>query len=83
MNYKPVFEALRDLVKLRRQEVIESKYTSEYDEYGERYEVYKVGEQYVKLYTYEDSYGDDKGITGIEIVEPKKVQVTNFEPINL
>lgn len=83
MDYKAIFTALEDLERLRRSgEQVEKGFYDEYAESGEGFEVYKVGDSYVRLETYTGSYGGSFEITGITIVEPKTVKVTDFEPID-
>jgi len=42
--------------------------------------IYKVDNVYIKLSYMEDSYGSTS-LQRIQFVEPKKVEITNFEPI--
>lgn len=82
MDYKAIFKSLADLEELRRiGERVESGFYDKYEESGNGFEVYKVGESYIRLETYVGSYGGGFEITGITIVEPKTVKVTDFEPL--
>ena len=77
---------LKDLRKLRRgqsefTQVVKQIDGEEEGEEGKSYEVFKIGDVYVKLEITTDSYGDNEQITGIEFVKPIVKQVTDFESI--
>jgi len=42
--------------------------------------IYKIDNVYIKLSYMEDSYGS-RILQRVQFVEPKKVEITNFEPI--
>ena len=79
MDYAKLNELLRNLDSLRNGKPVET-HKEEYS--SSWYEVYHIEDDiYVKIHLYEDSYGNDEAITGLEFVTPTKVTVTNFEPI--
>lgn len=43
-------------------------------------DIYKVTDTlYLKVFNYEDSYGNDEQVVGLEFVTPKVVQITEFQ----
>jgi hypothetical protein len=76
-------KVLRDFSFDSNCELIEQK-TNEENDYKGRYSVFKINgsDIYLKVNYYDNSYSDnDDKIIGVEIVEPKKVIITGFEPI--
>lgn len=82
MDYEKVKKYLSNFDELRKLEVVEKKYYSEYETSGDFYEVFKVDDEtYIRLIQYVDSYGQNATIEGLEIVKPTKVVVSGFETI--
>lgn len=76
---------LKDIQNIgNKGEIVERKTTEEND-YNGAYYVVKLNEDtygkdvYVKVDEYEDSYGDNYKITGVQFVKPTKVVVTDFQ----
>jgi len=83
MDYAKVNQALKNLDSLRGSGNAVEKVSSEDNHYNGKTEVYKIDEDvYVKLTIYEDSYGENEYVTGIEFVQPTEVKVTNFIPLS-
>lgn len=82
MNYTKLNEVLKNLNTLRRGEALE-RVSNEDNNYNGQTEVYKIDEGvYVKLTIYEDSYGENEAVIGIEFVAPVEVRATNFQPLD-
>ena len=81
MNYKKINEKLKDFNLIRNGQKIESK-SPDGEEYENGYEIYKLDDDiYVRLEIYEDSYGDNEAVVGIQFIKPKVVTVTEFETL--
>jgi hypothetical protein len=81
MDLKKINELLKDF-SIRNTIAVEVK-RPDGENYENGYEIYQLSEDlYIKFEIYEDSYGSNEQVKGIQFVKPKTVTVTNFEPIN-
>lgn len=82
MDYNKIKEYLADFSKIKKLELVEKKFDSEYEECYDYSAVYKLDDEiYFRLLEYIDSYGENHTVKGVEVVIPKKVTVTDFEAI--
>jgi len=87
LTFKQLNELLFDFGKLASYgEVVERK-SKEENNYDFPYFVVKLNEakfgkdMFIKVDEYEDSYGENHKITGIQFVKPTKVVVTDFQSL--
>lgn len=79
MDLSKINEALRNFDQFRYSNTpVESKRSTDSEE---GHEIYKIGDDYVKIIIQEDSYGGNEIISGIAFVKPREVSTTNFETL--
>lgn len=92
MDYKELNEVTKDLRSFTNYNnpISTSENENEADSYGEIIQgsegsivsVYRLDSGlHIQITTNTDSYGDDIGITGFQIVEPTEVTITEFKSV--
>lgn len=79
MDLNKLNQALSNISQLRSDNTPVESYRG--SDYEESFEVYKIGDDYIKLIFETSSYGGIGELMGINFVRPREVSYSNFETI--